>query len=233
MTVTEPGEGLTQGTTGHMALLDVVGEELEVLAPEVSIYAQPAPTHDGAIVYDALDEGQWSATAVWRNGEVMPLALAEVAGLEHEPYDAVPSPDGALVAAKGAWPSSPELSGYWVFDLEQQAGHAVLGYTPPGTDANLPQGIFWHPSGEWLALEPQTGDPLQAGVWVMRPDGSQEQFLGVGTANPLWLGEGARLTGARLLFNATIDGEQRLQLLDLESGERFRVEVPLGARPVQ
>lgn len=228
MTVTEPDEGLTQGTIGHMALLDVVSEELEMLAPEVSIYAQPAPTQDGAIIYDALDEDQRSSTAVWRNGEVTPLALAEMAGLEQEPYDAVPSADGALVAAKGPWPSDPNLTGYWVFDLEQQATHAVLGYTPPGTDANLPQGIFWHPSGEWLVLEPQTGDPLQAGVWVMRPDGGQKQFLGVGTANPLWL-EG----GARLLFNATIDGEQRLQLLDVESGERFWVEIPLEARPVQ
>ncbi len=38
--------------------------------------------------------------------------------------------------------------------------------------------------------------------------------------------------GARLLFTATTEGEQRLQLLDVERGERFWVDAPVGATPV-
>ncbi|MDX1665222.1 MAG: hypothetical protein R3272_15625 [Candidatus Promineifilaceae bacterium] len=231
LTVTDPAEGLSQGTAGRMALLDVTSGALQVLAPEVSIYAQPAPTDDGAIFFKQLDDLEQNVqrgAAVWREGEVTPLNLRDMAGLELEPFDVVPSPDGVLVAAIGLWPADRELVGYWMFDLEQQDAHPLLGYTPIGTDANLPQGIFWHPGGEWLALEPNSGDPLQDGVWVMRPEGGEKQFLGVGTANPLWLEE-----GQRLLFNATVEGEQRLQLLDLEIGERFWVNVPVGARPVQ
>jgi hypothetical protein len=227
--VTKAGEGLTQGTTGSMALLDVLSGELQLLAPEVSIYAEPVPTGDGAIIFDALAEAR-SFPAVWRDSEVTPLPLAELAGIESEPHSPVPSPDGSKVAAIGFWPSDPSLNAYWLFDLEQAGAHVVVAYTPIGTDANLPPGVSWDSSGEWLALRPETGDPLQAGVWLMRADGSEQQFLGVLTANPVWRGGTG---GPQLLFNATIAGEVRLQQVDAATGERVWLDVPVGTVPIQ
>lgn len=225
--VTEPGGGLTQGSIGQMALLNVVSGALELLPPELSIYVQPEPADDGAIFYDNLGAGADDGPTVWRQGQATPLALGQLAGLDYEPFKPSPSPDGTKVVARAGWPEDANLTGYWLFDLQQQQAQPILGYSPPGTDAILPSGVFWHSSSDWFALQPQTGDPLQSGVWVMRAGGSERQFLGVGTANPLWLPE-----GAQLLFNVEIEGQQRLQLLDLQSGDRFWVNAPTGATPV-
>lgn len=231
-----PGEGAHQGSVGNLALLDVASGALQVLEPEVSIYARPAPTENRMIIYDALSEDVRSGVAVWRAGEVTPLVLSSFEGYQNfDLFHPVPSADGTRFAGISGGPVDPYPVGYIVVDLTQETAHAVHGYMPVGTDANIPPGIHWHGDGEWLALEPPTDDLVEWGVWVMRADRSEKEFLGPGTANPIWLpgSEGADSEGVQLLFSVTIAGETRLQKYNLLTEERTWLDVPPGARPVQ
>lgn len=236
-----PDEGAHQGSIGNLALLNVASGALQVLEPEVSIYARPAPTQNGMIIYDALSEDGRSGVAVWRAGEVTPLALSAFEGYQNfDLFHPVPSADGTRFAGISGGPFDPYPVGYVVVDLTQETAHAVHGYMPVGTDANIPPGIHWHEDGEWLALEPPTDDLVEWGVWVMRADGSEKEFLGPGTTNPVWLpgsegagSEGADSEGVQLLFSVPIAGDTRLQKYNLLTGERSWLDVPLGAQPVQ
>src|SRR5690606_24663091 len=102
------------GSMGQMALLDVTSGALQLLAPQLSIYVQPAPSDDGAIFYDNLGQGINDGAYIWRQGAATPLSLRQMAGLDYEPFHPSPSPDGAKVVARGGWPDDPDLSGYWL-----------------------------------------------------------------------------------------------------------------------
>jgi hypothetical protein len=126
--------------------------------------------------------------------------------------------------------SEPHTFGYIVIDLEEQTGRFVHTFSPIPTDAGLDWGIHWSPDGAWLALDPPTFDSIEAGVWVIDVEANRKEFLGPGTDNPMWLANSGEM---HLLYNAIIDGEMRMQQYDPVTGERFRLDVPAGAIPMQ
>src|SRR5690606_30587320 len=144
-----------------------------------------------------------------------------------EPWNPVLSPDGTMLAGVVGGEFSPHTAAYVVVDLTGQTGTPVHTVLPVPTDAGIPWGIHWSPSGEWLALAPPSWDPLEGGVWLVRADGTEKRSLGPGTGHPVWIEAG------RLIFTATVDGETQTQMYDLATGERVRLDLPAGAEPVQ
>lgn len=106
------------------------------------------------------------------------------------------SPDGR----KLAWMvrSSGQL-GVAIFDLETKTHQFLHPYTPLG-GSEFAFDLAWSPDNEWLAFTTtaETAELGRApGLWVIRTDGKEEFFLGVGFG-PVWSPNGERLAFNRL-----------------------------------
>lgn len=213
------GKAVTQGSIGHLALLDILTGEITILEPELCIYSHLSVSLPDTIIYGGFD-----GIGVWPDGQAGAFSPALLAS---NLSNAVFSPDGTKVAGVGGSDDGRYTFAYHVFDVTNQTDVSVHAFRPPGTDAVLPWGITWSPGSQWLALEPPSDDPIEGGVWLAAADGSQKIHLGMGTSHPVWL------DGERLVFAAIIDGETRMQLYDLETGERFWLDTPVGAQPIQ
>lgn len=218
-------EGLgsvTQATTGRLALLDVRSSAVTPLGPEISTYAHPTATGD-ALIVDSND-GIWL-----RQGEIARfLNLDGVQALNPRGnlFSPVLAPDLKRVAGVIGGDFGRQGHGYVVVDIETGTSNLVHTFLSTPTDARVFWGIRWNEDGNWLALEPPSWDPLEAGVWLVRPDGTDRRGLGPGTANAVWL------HGERLAYTRVVDGASRVALLDLATGETARLDLPPGARPV-
>lgn len=213
------GKAVAQGSIGRLALLDILTGEITILEPELSIYSHPSVSLPDTVVYGGFDGvGVWPAEQA---GSFSPALLASNLS------NALFSPDGTKLAGVGGSDDGRYPFAYHVFDVTNQTDISVHGVRPSGTDAVLPWGISWSPDSQWLALEPPSDDPIEGGVWLTAADGGRKIHLGIGTNHPVWL------DGERLVFAAAIDGKTRMQLYDLKTGERFWLETPAGAQPVQ
>jgi Tol biopolymer transport system component len=99
------------------------------------------------------------------------------------------SPDGRKVAYGVEMRDRPgrPYSQLWIMDVVAQQAQRVGGEEDRGGSP------LWSPDGKWLAYMGGHGE--QAGLWVVRPDGSGATFLapvtGTNTALP---GQGAAVT---------------------------------------
>lgn len=218
-------EGLgsvTQATTGRLALLDVQSSAVTPLGPEISTYAY-ASASGNTLIVDS-NEGIWL-----RQGEIARfLSLDGVQALNPRGnlFSPVLAPDLKRVAGVIGGDFGRHGHGYVVVDVETGTSNLVHTFLSTPTDARVSWGIQWNEDGNWLALEPPSWDPLEAGVWLVRPDGSEGRTLGPGTANAVWL------DGERLAYTHVVDGASRVALLDLATGEAARLDLPPEARPV-
>jgi hypothetical protein len=213
------GKAVTQGSVGHLALLDILTGKVTILEPELSIYSHPSVSLPDIIVYGSCDD-----LGIWPDDQAQSLSDILQAGNLANP---VPAPDGTKVAGLGSSADGRYTFAYHVFDVTNQTDVSIHAFRPPGTDAVLPWGITWSPDSQWLALEPPSDDPIEGGIWLAAAAGGQTIPLGIGTSRPVWL------DGERLVFAAAVDGQTRMQLYDLKSGERFWLDTPVGAQPIQ
>jgi hypothetical protein len=107
------------------------------------------------------------------------------------------SPDGNSLAwiLSGRQPGTGEITmGVAVFNLQEQTGKWVHGYTPQGgTEFN--GALAWSQDGQLLAYVNQgevAGLGRAPALWLIRVDGSGEMNLGSGH-NPVWSPQGDRL----------------------------------------
>ncbi|MCB9418954.1 MAG: hypothetical protein H6667_04080 [Ardenticatenaceae bacterium] len=213
------GKAVTQSSIGRLALLDILTGKITILESELCIYSHLSVSLPDTIIYGGLDGiGVWPAE---QSGSFSPALLASNLS------NALFSPDGTKLAGVGGSDDGRYPFAYHIFDVASQTDVSVHAFRPPGTDAVLPWGITWSPDSQWLALEPPSDDPIEGGVWLAAADGGRKMHLGIGTSHPVWL------DGERLMFAATINGQTQIQLYDLMSGERFWLDTPVGAQPIQ
>jgi hypothetical protein len=213
------GKAVTQGSIGRLALLDILTGKVTILEPELSIYSHSSVSLPDTIIYGGFD-----GVGVWPAGQAGSFSPALLAS---NLSNAVFSPDVTKLAGVGGSDDGRYPFAYHVIDITNQTDVSIHGVRPPGTDAVLPWGITWSPDSQWLALEPPSDDPIEGGVWLAAADGGRKIHLGFGTSHPVWL------DGERLVFAATVDGQTRIQLYDLMTGERFWLDTPVGAYPIQ
>ncbi|MCK5054304.1 MAG: PD40 domain-containing protein [Anaerolineales bacterium] len=136
------------------------------------------------------------------------------------------SPDGRLLA----WNIGGDLLGdgsyqsaVAVFDLQAKTGRFFHIFEPAG-GGTFPSYLEWSPDGEWLAFV-TFGEPPAAGrapnLWVIRPDGSDETYVGEGL-EPTWSYDSGRL--AFLRTNGS--GFQELWLAQVGTWETQVVDLP-------
>ncbi len=83
------------------------------------------------------------------------------------------SPDGTRLA----WRASGAIA---VFDLAARTGRLLHPYEGVGM-GGWESSPSWSPDGRWLSTYIRDQNPEQAGLWLLRPDGSEERRLGNGS----------------------------------------------------
>jgi Tol biopolymer transport system component len=100
------------------------------------------------------------------------------------------SPDSKQLAwnVKGNLsPDGEARVGTAIFDLEKRSGRVLHPYTSQGL--GWPPLPLWSPDGKWLVFSDSSASD-NAGLWVVRMDGSWEEYrLGLG-GNPIWSPDG-------------------------------------------
>ncbi len=111
------------------------------------------------------------------------------------------SPDGrqlAWLVAGDDTATGGRFIGLAIFDLQTHTGRLMHTYQPGG-GGEFPLDVAWSPDGAWIAFI-TFGEPPASGragnVWVVRPDGSRETYVGEGL-NPVWSPDGSQLAFLR------------------------------------
>ncbi len=141
------------------------------------------------------------------------------------------SPDGDQIAwfVSGNFLESetPQL-GIAVFDMESSTAELMHVYEPMG-GSEFVNYLVWSPDGEWLAFTTHNEPPATGrapNLWVIRPDGSDETYIGEGTV-PVW-----RYDGMYLAFQALNEAQtEEVFLAQAGTWEVSRIEdLPLPER---
>jgi Tol biopolymer transport system component len=219
---------------GFPTVVQLDGSQYHVLDDSQVSYALPAPSPDGrTVAYD-------------RSGK--PWLYRQDAG--PEPFDwtlyGLPgdrelrivspawSPDGRRLAwvvndcSVGACQTS-----VGVFDLEAKTAQLLHPYTPVGRGGQ-PLAPAWSPDGRWLAFTAEAMNPDDAGFWIVRADGQQDEEYPLATGHvratfaPVWSPDGRRLA----VSSVSQGGELEHWVAEVGTWELHPLDLPPDAHIV-
>jgi len=181
---------------GFPTVVSLDGSGYAVLDESQVSYALPAPSPDGqTVAYDRAGQAWLYRSDI--GPEPLDLTLY---GLSSDPDLRVVSPSWSPDGWRLAWVIGGCRAGecqtsIGVFDLEAQAVRFLHPYSPVGMGGQPPAPV-WSPDGRWLAFTAVAMDREDAGLWVARVDGQQEEEYRLATGhgrampNPVWSPDG-------------------------------------------
>ncbi|MGB7538310.1 MAG: hypothetical protein WBM17_07200 [Anaerolineales bacterium] len=207
---------------GYLASIKPDGTNYLLLDEESRSFSPAALSPDGqSIAYDRAGQ-PW----VYNFGAgKMPIFPKSFTGF-HLAVNPAWSPDSRRIAWQlfGIPTEQDNNNAVGILELDALAVTELHNYSVAGGSGIGPDHLAWSPDGKWLAVANQ-GELAEDGkisLWVMRPDGSEEQHLGPGDL-PIWNPDGT------ILLYTTDDGT-----FAVKTGEwaPFRVMLPEGARVI-
>jgi Tol biopolymer transport system component len=222
------------GVTGFLATVDVTSGGYRVLDDQNHTGGPPAPSPDGQTVAYGSGSAGWLYD--WETGpEAFDPVDSGLAGYADVRIGSPAwSPDGGKLAWVVGGRSTADGSnqmGVAVFDLEARTARVLHAYEPVGGDG-WPAAPVWSPDGRWLAFVAWARNSEEAGVWVVRADGQQDEegreeegAHHLGGAYPVWSPDGRWLVFGRTLG----DGEVRSWLAWEGTWTLHRIDLPADA----
>jgi Tol biopolymer transport system component len=180
-------------TAGYLATTKTDGTNYVVLDEDIGSVSPAALSPDGQSI--AFDRGgiPWVYNLT---GGMMPIFPKSF----QEKFQTAADPAWAPDSRKIAWQLFGDgWSGVAVLDLDTLQIMLLHRYTIPGGTTIGNNHLAWSSDGTWLAAANQA-ELAQDGtvsLWVMRPNGSEEHYIGNGD-RPVWSPD-----GATLIFHAT------------------------------
>lgn len=224
----EDDADLGSGMKYYLTAVNIDGQSYQILDAEhdtntLSGPGQFAPSPDGQTIAYSSDGAGWLYR--WGTGiEAFDPAGYGLSGEGVQIAQPAWSPDGARLAwiVKGdvAADGSSVWTGIGLFDLTTRTAQVLHPYESQGV--GWPSAPVWSPDGQWLAFG--DGSPSDdAGLWVARTDGQQEEHhLGLG-GNPVWSPDGKWLA----FQGAQQDGLPAYLLAEVGTWELRPLDAPL------
>lgn len=187
--------------TGRMTVIEIGRPRYLVVGREWS-GAFPAPGPDGDTI--AFDQALKGYLFRWSDGRLIPFNPASyrfAGGLAHLTVEKMGSPSWSPDGRYLAWVMGGDWGQGWrillgVFDRKTQTARLLHSYEPLGV-GGWPGAAVWSPDGAWLAYTVcYAANPDEVGLYVLRPDGSEERYLGLG-GGPVWSPDGRWLAFRR------------------------------------
>jgi Tol biopolymer transport system component len=231
-----PGPGVTGflAVAGADSASSLEGGVYRILDDQNHTGGLPAPSPDGQTI--AYGKGSTGWLYRWETGpEVFDPADYGVPGYRDVCIGSPAwSPDGTRLAwiVSGAFAADKSFQmGVGVFDLETRTTQ-VLHVHESELGDGWPAAPVWSPDGKWLAFTAWAQDPDEAGVWVVRADGRQEEGYEylfteyhLGGDHPVWSPDGGWLAFNRVLQ----DGGRSSWVAQVGTWGLVRLALPPGA----
>jgi Tol biopolymer transport system component len=216
---------------GFPTTIQLDGSDYRALDDNEASFTLPAPSSDGqTVAYDRAGQA-------WLYREDMGTAPFDLTlyGMASDPQLRVVSPAWSPDGRRVAWVIGDCRQGECrystgVFDLDAHTVQLHHPYTPIGMGGQ-PPAPAWSPDGRWLAFTAWATSLDDAGLWVVRTTG-QEQEHRLDTAsradhNPIWSPDGRWLA-----FGSTTQGAGNgLWLADAETWSVHAPDLPPDAYP--
>lgn len=220
---------------GFLSALDAESGEVQVLDGERDTVDSLAVSPDGQRI--AYSGGRIAWLYPWGSSRPDVFDPAEfTVSAEGFQINSVIKPTWSPDSTKIAWYVQGQQEGVFslalgVFDFRQKTVQIINPYSPIGTDG-FPPAPVWSPDGEWIAYVAWDEDRQDAGLWVTRPDGSEQHPLATGSPHslagiPVWSPGGDWLFFSR----SEGDGLQASHwMANTETWERQPVTAPISAK---
>ncbi|MDY7078394.1 MAG: hypothetical protein SXV54_15865 [Chloroflexota bacterium] len=220
--------------SGFPTVVQLDGSDYHILDDSQVSYALPAPSPDGqTVAYDRAGQAWlYQPDTGSKSFDLTPYGLSSDPQLHV--YNPAWSPDGRRLAwIVGDCREGECQRSIGIFDLEAQTAQLLHPHSPAGI-GGWPPAPVWSPDGRWLAFAAWAENPDDAGLWVLRADGQQEEeyhlALGQGraTPTPVWSPDGNWLA----FSGASRDGRLGHWLAEVGTWEARFLDLPLDTYPL-